>query len=74
MAAAGQWQPPWLGCIFSLASAYLIACQKSPDPKTTQKAATVPSHISTNNSWMGMLEVAILCACTVGKRMCHMNK
>ncbi len=46
----------------------------SPNLKTTQNPTTVPPHISVNNGRMGMFQVPILCACTVGRHMSHMNK
>ncbi len=51
-----------------------IGCQMSPNPKTNQIPTTVPPHISINNGRMGTFQVAILCACTVIRHMCHMNK
>ena len=74
MAAIGQRRPPWLGCIFSPSFHKANCVSEVPQPKTTQKPTTVPPHISVNNGWMGTLEVPILGACTVGMRMCHMNK
>jgi hypothetical protein len=49
-------------------------CPMSPNPQTTQKPTTVPPHISVNNGRMGMLQIPVLCACTVGTHMSHMNK
>ncbi len=44
-----------------------------PNPKTTKKPTTVPPHISINNGPAGMFQVAILCACMVGRHMSHVN-
>jgi hypothetical protein len=49
-----------VGACFFLASALLIACQKSPNLKTIKKPTTVPPHISINNGLMGKFQVPIL--------------
>ncbi len=74
MAAVEQGRPPWLGYVF-LPSFRLANCVSDvPNPKTTQKPTTVPPHISVNNGQMGTCQVPILCACTVGRHISHMNK
>ncbi len=62
------------GVFCYLASAKLIACLMSPNPKTTQKPTTVPPHIFVNNGRIGRFQVPILCSCTVGRHMSHLNK
>jgi hypothetical protein len=45
-----------------------------PQPQNHQKTNHCPTYISINNGWMGTFEVPILCVCTVGRCMCHMNE
>ena len=72
MAAMGRWRPPWLGCIFYLASALLIACQRSANPKTNKNPTTDRPDISMNIWLNGTFEVPILCE-SIGRRcMCRM--
>ncbi len=69
MAAIGQWQPPWLGCVFlpsfHLANSVSDVPQLQNHPKTNH----CPMHIFINNGRMGMFQVPILCACMVGRHM-----